>query len=331
MQLNRIVLRSLQAALASTTLGAAVQPAFATEPAVQQDGSIVVLTRIDRQSAILPEPISVPRRTVVVEVETSPDDTLVATMRGADVRVGDVVPDQIQSTTVDAGLRGGRIASTPGAIRGLGSLTPRAGQAVASRIGSTLGTGTSISGRTPAVRVPGVAVTVPPVRVDVPQVSVDGSTVDVGVPSVPVQVPGVPPVSVQVPGVPPVSVQVPGVPSVSPQIPAPAPVRTDGILAATDDLLAGERIAPNHALAGAGGVVQFATTAAGVAGPAAAATSALALDGGAAIAASLGTSGGRIADTVSDAVRPISAATAGIGDRIGSTLGTIGARMGAQR
>jgi hypothetical protein len=311
MQLNRFALRTLQAALASTTLGAAVQPAFATEPAVVQDGSIVVLTRIDRQSAILPEPISVPRRSVVVAVDTSPGETLVETMRGADARVGDVVPEQIQSTTVDVGLRSGRVASVPGTTQGLGAITPRAGQSVVSRIGSVLGNGASISNRTPTVRVPGVAVNVPPVGIDVPQVSVDGPSADVSVPSVSVQVPSVTPVSVRVP--------------------APAPVRVDGILAATDELLAGERLAPNQALGGAAGVVQFATNAAGIAGPAAGATSALGLDGGAAIASSLGNTGGRIADTVSDAVRPISAATGGIGDRIGSTLGTLGARLGAPR
>jgi hypothetical protein len=121
------------------------------------------------------------------------------------------------------------------------------------------------------------------------------------------------------------------VPAVSVQVPTPAPVRVEGIVAATDELLAAERLTPNQVMGGVAGVVQFAPNAAGIGGPAASATSALALDSGASIAASLGSTGGRIADTVSDAVRPITGATGGIADRIGSTLGTLGARLGAQR
>lgn len=288
MQLNRLVLRSLQMALASTTLGVASQPAFASGSAVEQDGTIVILTRIDRQSAILPEPISVPRRTVEVAVDTSPDDLLVATMSGADARVGDAVPDALHSITGNVGVRGGRIATTPSPVRVLGAVTPRAGQAVASRIGSTMGNGTPVANRTPAVSVPAVSVVVPPVRVDVPAVSVPG----------------------------------------------PAPASVNGILAATDELLAGERLAPIHTPGNAAAMVQFTNNATGAAIPAAtaAATSALSLDSGSAVAATLGTaSAGRIADTVTDAVRPISAATSGIGAQISGTLGTLGARIGAQR
>ena len=311
MHLNRFALRSLQVALASTTLGAAPQLAIAAGSVGDQGGGIVVLTRIDRQSAILPEPISVERRNVEVVIDTSPDDLLVSTMNGAGARVGDVVPNQMHTVTGDVGVRGARVATTPVPVTGLGAIAPRAGQAVASRIGSTLGTGTAIANRTPAVSVPGVSVNVPAVRVDVPGVSVQGpAAVGVNVPAVSVAVPVAVPVAVSVAGT----------------------ATVDGIMAATDELLASERLAPTMALGGAAATVQFATSAPGATSPITGATSAIALDGGAAIAATLGgASVGRIAGTVTDAVRPISAGTSGIGAQIGSTLGTLGARLGAQR
>jgi len=330
MQLNRFALRTMQAALASATLGGLPQTAIAAGEVGDQGGRIVVLTRIDRQSAILPEPISVPRRTVVVAVDTSPDDIVVSTMDGVSARVGDVMPIQLPTVTGDVGIRGGRIATTTVPVTGLGAIAPRAGRAVVSGIATALGGGSAITSRTPSVSVPGVSVNAPAVGVSVPSVSVDTPAVGVSVPGVSVNVPAV---GVSVPGV---SVNVPAVgvsvPAVSVQAPVPTAGTVSGIMVATDELLAAERLAPSTTLGNVASTVQFSTNGPGAAMPVPAVTSAVALDGGAAIAATLGGgAGGRIASTVADGVRPISATTSGIGAQIGSNLGAIGARLGAQR